>query len=129
MMVKISVMIFFLLACGKRKSTKCLNLKVSKFQKQFLVSSILPKNEQNSISWASSVHSEFCLFFGRIEKTNFVFRDRPLDCHITMYIHAFIFSPIKYPAKLFCFNLLSMICFQYLLCFYLDVKRVILISY
>ena len=30
-------------------------VKVSKFQKQFMVSSILQKNEQNSLSWASSL--------------------------------------------------------------------------
>ena len=47
-------------------------VKVGKSQKQFMVSSILPKKERNSLSWASSllrISSEFRSFFGRIEKT------------------------------------------------------------
>jgi hypothetical protein len=42
------------------------NLKVSKSRKQFMVSSILPKNKRNSLSWALSLlsnDSEFRLFF------------------------------------------------------------------
>ena len=48
-------------------------LKVSKSQKQFMVSSILPKNEHwdNFMNWKLSQ----CSFFGRIEDTINCFRD------------------------------------------------------
>jgi hypothetical protein len=49
-------------------------LKVSKSRKQFMVTSILPKNERKSLSWASSLLSFVC-FFGRIEETISCFRD------------------------------------------------------
>ena len=50
-------------------------LKVSKSRKQFIVSSIFPKNEQNSLSFFFTQDSEFCSFFGRIEDTIIFFRD------------------------------------------------------
>ena len=53
-------------------------LKVSKSQKHFMVSSILPKNERNSLSWTSvedAQDSEFRSFFGRNEDTKNCFWD------------------------------------------------------
>ena len=47
-------------------------LKVSKSQKQFMVSLILPKKERNSLcilSKGDTQNSEFHLFFGRIGET------------------------------------------------------------
>ena len=52
------------------------------------MSSILPKNERNSLSWASSlirVSSEFHPFFGRIEENIICFR----DCR-TFIVYCFI---------------------------------------
>ena len=52
-------------------------LKVSKSRKQIMVSSILPKNERNSLSWVSSLLriEGFVLVFWRIKKTITCFRD------------------------------------------------------
>ena len=51
-------------------------VKVSVSRKQIMASSILPKNERNSLrSTFSTQDSECCSLFGRIEDTNFFFRD------------------------------------------------------
>ena len=56
-----------------------IELKVSKSRKQFMVSSILSKNERNSLSWASFLLKivSFVRFlnFGRIEKIMTRFQD------------------------------------------------------
>ena len=55
-----------------------LKIKVSKSRKQFMTSSILPKNERNSLSLASSISnqdSKFCALFGKIEETIIYFRE------------------------------------------------------
>ena len=60
-------------------------LKVRKSQKQFIVYSILPKNEQKSRSWASSLIILriviFCSLFERIAVTIICFRDF-LNCSL-----------------------------------------------
>ena len=55
------------------KKTYCVLLKVSKSWKQIMVSSILLKNEQNSLSWASSLLR--IVIFGRIGETMIYFQD------------------------------------------------------
>ena len=59
------------------KSTE--NLKISKYRKQFIVSSILPKKEQNSLSWASfllRIVQWFSFLFWENWKKNIIcFRD------------------------------------------------------
>ena len=55
-------------------------VKVSWFRKDFLVSSILPKNErkQGELRYSAPHYVEFfCSFFGRILDTNKYFRDLP----------------------------------------------------
>ena len=67
-------------------------LKVSKSRKQFMVSSILPKNEyrDNSMYWKLSQRS----FFGRIEDTIICFRDCPtFSAQIIQSIRYYWISP------------------------------------
>ena len=59
------------------KKKKKIRLKVSKSRKQIIVSSILPKNNQNSLSWTCSLPRivSFVRFFWRIEETIICFQD------------------------------------------------------
>ena len=61
----------------KKSNPICAYLKVSKSRKQFMVFSILPKNERNSLSWASFLLRIviFAHFFWRIQETINCFRD------------------------------------------------------
>ena len=56
----------------------CMYLKVSLFQNDFSVFSILPKSEQKCLPWPSKLGQKFKFsssFFGRIEGTEKAFRN------------------------------------------------------
>ena len=64
-------------------------LKVSKSREQFMVSSIFPKNEQNSLSRACYLLRivSFIRFFWRIEKPIICFRDLLTFSHHASVVH------------------------------------------